>query len=674
VGHTAKDCKTAWSAIPGHEETRTCNICNTKGHIARDCPQKGAGAQQRQPPTEYNTFKNTQVQQQVRAVNQNYPGNSNGDDNLEVQQLDIALGNQGITTELLQAVANRRMNRSNMLKLSRKETLNWYDCLIDPILVRRAKPNTHQEAFFKLPKVGKDQVEFSIENANTPGGHNPPWSCESLKGAEHVMKEIIVNTARLWIEKLDEQEPLSRVERSIVATRADEAADDFSCIIPIRNGNMVVTDACADTGSMVNGISLKMLWALTGRCNVVKQCLEKGHWLEERDSSRDIVAVSNQPVRVYGIIVLPVSIKVTRPVEMVFMIYEDPMAALIIGTPGLRRLGFKFQAPASGGINMIVEPMRYKREYGLLRDVLVAQVHRDLGDREFTGAMLCPDVTLDQSKISVVEPNQSMRIRMSRTTGLGYKYMPEEEAQEDEIDAEDDDEAISQDIFIRSVAKNSSAPIGLGDEEVKTEGSASANASMPIRHRNFAHSTPTENGGTAAAPSFAQMSVIKPLDETGTAEAKVDAEQTPKTTKSQQIPRRLEQAGVPKGQAAEGQPSLVDSKLNQILQAIAGFEARATRTENTVQEINNGVKAMETRINKLETGFRVPGNSTALSDQYATPPAGDRAALSAIQGLEVSELVDKVRSGDSLTDPEETKDLTELKAEVSAGEDVVAQL
>ena len=95
---------------------------------------------------------------------------------------------------------------------------------------------------------------------------------------------------------------------------------------------------------------------------MVKDCFEKAYWLPETDTSRDIVAVGNQPVRVHGIVVLPVSIEVVKPIDMVFMIYEDPSAALILGTPGLRRLGFKFSAPGSGGINMIMKPMRFKHE------------------------------------------------------------------------------------------------------------------------------------------------------------------------------------------------------------------------------------------------------------------------------------------------------------------------
>ena len=383
---------------------------------------------------------------------------------------------------------------------------------------------------------------------------------------------------------------------------------------------------------------------------------------------------------------LPVCVEVRRPVDMVFVVYDDPMAALILGTPGLRRLGFKFEAPGTGGINLIRTPLAYKREFGLLRDVLVAQVHRDLGDRAYVGGKLCPpNLSMDESKYEQIEPSKTLRIKMSRTTETGFQYADFDEMSSDEdSDSEGD---IDQEQFIRNVSRRGTPPLQgpVGqDQEEWAEGLAG----LSTARKDFATSTPTETGGAVAvAPSFARLSVILRAlavvkEETGQGERAVqpptlamvpplDTDQTPKTTeRARGSARRLDNTTAMADSLVNPAPSQVEGKLNDILKAIAMFEERAQKTDATMREIKDGVQAMETRVMKLEVGFRRADNSTITSDQFATPPQLGREVQPTFVDLEGSGAIEKPR-GEGQLPPNES---SPAKGSVSDAEDVTANL
>ena len=101
-----------------------------------------------------------------------------------------------------------------------------------------------------------------------------------------------------------------------IRDRRREVTDKHMAVLPTRVGDIIVKDALMDTGATLTAITLKLLWALMGRCPKIKRKLESAYWMDENDRSGDIIAAGGDRVRVYGYVRLPMSIGDGDPIEV----------------------------------------------------------------------------------------------------------------------------------------------------------------------------------------------------------------------------------------------------------------------------------------------------------------------------------------------------------------------
>lgn len=319
---------------------------------------------------------------------------------------------------------------------------NWYDRPLAPSVLRRINPAEGQKEYFQLPKVGTDVVEFSIKSENNVRGTNPPWKDQDLRQWSAVTNDKKMVILRKLFEEANMTNPQSRMEIEKVQKARLDVTDRHMAVLPTRVGDIIVKDALMDTGATLTAITLKLLWALMGRCSKIKRRLECAYWLDEDDRSGDIIAAGGERVRVYGYVMLPMSIGNVEEIDIPAAVYEDDACALILGTPALRKLGFVLTAPAALGIDLIEPPANYEAEFAKLRDTMVERIHREQGDKKYLDSEKVErNEKIDNDDVEELSfRNSSILVAKGSGKVIEYKYGNNKYGYTDSLFTEDSDD------------------------------------------------------------------------------------------------------------------------------------------------------------------------------------------------------------------------------------------
>jgi hypothetical protein len=133
------------------------------------------------------------------------------------------------------------------------------------------------------------------------------------------------------------------------AATMTHARDTKACTITLNVAGLEVREILLDTGAQPNLVSIALLMRLGSLGDAGKGIRDamRGMLKDTRLDSH-IVGVGDARTKVIGKIVLPIILSKTRLVPVPFLVTLQVSDAMIIGTPGLRLLGFKLTSPDFG--------------------------------------------------------------------------------------------------------------------------------------------------------------------------------------------------------------------------------------------------------------------------------------------------------------------------------------
>lgn len=581
---------------------RACYKCGSPDHVIRTCPMAATETAQPQAPQMngpnggFQTFSNNYNSQQPQAPTQANYLNSNNQ--MAPQQWQTPTNMTYLTPELINAALNEAP-RLSMFTASNVQYENWYDRPLAPSVLRRINPAQGEKEYFHISKVGTDVVEFSIKNENNDRGKNPPWKDFDLRPWSAVTNDKKMKILRMLYEQALQSNPVSREEIEKTKNLRREVTDRHMAVMPTRVGDIIVKDALMDTGATLTAITLKLLWALMGRCPKIKKGLERAYWLDDSDRSGDIIAAGGERVRVYGYINLPMSIGDSDTIDVPAAVYEDESCALILGTPALRKLGFALTAGAAMGIDLIEPPANYESEFAKLRDVMVEKVHRELGDKKYIGAEVVNEKDAPaEDQIENTFRNSSILVARDSGQTVGFTYGKTNKygladgfyTSDDESDTEENetDAAKYKTAFDQTVSHS--------NQQMLSDLS-NPDASFPSRKT----STPKSPGKPLPTPEMSAIEQAKKLAKT-----------------SDETPNRLEQADNLRKRAITNQQRKFDEKLaeqgqsdnfQRLFEAIQKQAAKADEDRNAIQskltQMSEANQALAQRMEVIEGHFHL---------------------------------------------------------------------
>jgi hypothetical protein len=125
--------------------------------------------------------------------------------------------------------------------------------------------------------------------------------------------------------------------------------DNTQFRFPLIILDVLVEDVLFDTGSMYNAISLKAFYALAGRFDSFFKCFNLACWNPEAKRVH-VVGGGNMPI--LGTVRLDVTTSEGKIVPIYWAIYHDTEHIIILGTPGMRALGFECKTPNLNNLDL----------------------------------------------------------------------------------------------------------------------------------------------------------------------------------------------------------------------------------------------------------------------------------------------------------------------------------
>jgi len=300
-------------------------------------------------------------------------------------------------------------------------TRNWYD-MLEPTssmgFVRHANVgNAGSEVLTPIPTVGHDPNELKLEVLNgRAAGPTAVWDNSvdaKLKGCEECTQETIINGLRKVTLEAVSRDKRHADRLAKLKRMAGEAIDSFVCTGALRIGNHLVLDVLHDSGAQLNAMSLRAYWSLVGRDAVIRYCsnsLDFTPW----DKKECLTPAGGGNVRIFFNALVPVTAG-DEEVELVFAIYEDAYNVIMMGTPGMRRLGFTLTAPHLDKVDLL-DPASTAEGWRKVRDNELAAI-KAAG----CGRSLVPQAEL-------IEPDLQARINKAKfnenaSTGEMLRYL-----------------------------------------------------------------------------------------------------------------------------------------------------------------------------------------------------------------------------------------------------------
>ena len=189
------------------------------------------------------------------------------------------------------------------------------------------------------------QVYFDVKQRVEKGG-------KSITLSEPEMRQIIVDHYIPVAENTrspDEKRGEAECER-----RRDEASDPHRCELTLTIEGKRITGVLADSGAQSNVCTMGFMCAMIGldHSSGFRRALSSCKFAEP-GKQRMVKGLGGKSMLVQAVVILKIEVN-GEQIRMPFMMINEPSYALIIGTPGLRALGFKLKSPKFGNRDFLV--------------------------------------------------------------------------------------------------------------------------------------------------------------------------------------------------------------------------------------------------------------------------------------------------------------------------------
>lgn len=192
----------------------------------------------------------------------------------------------------------------------------------------------------------KKVMRYSLWKCNLAENDNPPWIAS---GDEYFMENCddIVDWSRRMREYQDSKQWPADIEQLIQRNKqvrnlcVDTMQFRFALIIL----DVYIEDVLFDTGSMYNAMSSKAFYDLSGRFKSFTRAYSAANWDPQM---KHVNVVGGGRIPVIATVELEVQTSTGKTVPIVWAIYDDVDYIVILGTDGMRRLGFQCKSPELG--------------------------------------------------------------------------------------------------------------------------------------------------------------------------------------------------------------------------------------------------------------------------------------------------------------------------------------
>ena len=212
-----------------------------------------------------------------------------------------------------------------------------------PYNPEHSTPMSIFRCYSKKQDEWKKVVRYSLWKNHLVDNDNPPWIREGNE-------ELIENCADIveWSKDMknyqetaewpkDSEEKIAR-NREVRNMCVDTMQFRFALIIL----DVYIEDVLYDTGSMYNAISLKAFYDLAGRFESFTQAFSEAHWDPQM---KHVSVVGGGKIPVLATVELEVQTSTGKSIPIVWAIYDDVDYIIIVGTQGMRALGFQCKSP-----------------------------------------------------------------------------------------------------------------------------------------------------------------------------------------------------------------------------------------------------------------------------------------------------------------------------------------
>ena len=383
----------AYRRPPGEPFKGKCFNCGETGHTSKFCPKPFDKSNQRNPIVQVKSLQQTVQKQRellanMQASNTDYqpeymsPRNSNDQQYHQQwqqqqhwndgQQGHLVMQPNGLYTPGQNPAARPYSSQGvndfveakafgRMLVKDSTRAQQWYQ-MVTPAsssgFIRQANVRgtgtEMNEIVCTLGEIGDDPRELKLEvlNGRIPG-KTAPWNktWNRLKECEHCKTEEIIDGLLAITNRAQTECPEHKARAKRLRQMAGEAIDDFVCTGALTIGNQFILDVLHDTGAQINAMSLKAFWSLVGRDPEIQKCCNSLDFTP-KFKHEVFTSAGGVHVPIFCNALLPVRAG-DRDLEMVFAIHDDTSCIIMLGTPGMRRLGFQLTAPHLGGVDLI---------------------------------------------------------------------------------------------------------------------------------------------------------------------------------------------------------------------------------------------------------------------------------------------------------------------------------
>ena len=366
--------------------TVKCFNCQETGHMSRACPKPRDPKNVRDPRVQVRMLQDTVHRQQemmsqmggsqqpngVGYQQEWHPTNNsaqqpwNGGSQHYVQPQSFYGSGQNTAARAYEPRAGEDYMTSTafgrMMVRDSTKAKQWYE-LLNPTtstgFVRHVNARgtgiETTEIITPVADVGNDVTELKLEvlNGRLPGNLTP-WDTSAdnkLAGCEHCEADDIVDGLLRITNIAVKNSPEHAARQERLKRMHGEAVDSFVCTGALTIGDHYVLDVLHDTGAQINAMSLRALWNLIGRDSRIRWCCNSLDFTP-RFRKEVFTPAGGGGVRIWCNALLPVRAS-DRELEMVFAIFDDLTNVIMVGTPGMRRLGFTLTAPHLGGVDLI---------------------------------------------------------------------------------------------------------------------------------------------------------------------------------------------------------------------------------------------------------------------------------------------------------------------------------
>jgi len=384
-----------YQRAPGEPFRGKCFNCGETGHYSKACPKPFNRNNPRNPIVQVRSLQEKVQKQQellanMQAGNHDYqpgymsPSNGNGQQYHQQQLHQQQQWNDGTQAPYMMMQPNGLYTPGQnptarpysaqgvndfveakafgrMLVKDSTKAQQWYQMVTPPSssgFIRQANMRgtgtEMNEIVCTLEEIGDDPRELKLEvlNGRIPG-KTVPWNktWNRLKDCEQCKTQEIIDGLLAISNKAQTECPEHAARAKRLREMAGEAIDNFVCTGALTIGSQFILDVLHDTGAQINAMSLKAFWSLIGRDPEIQKCCNS---LDFTPNFKHEVFTSAGGVHVpiFCNALLPVRAG-DRDLEMVFAIHDDTSCIIMLGTPGMRRLGFQLTAPHLGEVDLI---------------------------------------------------------------------------------------------------------------------------------------------------------------------------------------------------------------------------------------------------------------------------------------------------------------------------------